>query len=159
MARRPLYLVTVVAAQRGYRPTDLYVRRFWSAVLGVGAVTDLLRIVQAGVRGNSLRRPVNLSVLLAAGLVHVEGNIIHVPDRIPPLDKELAARLPPALRRAHREWNSAAAKYAPECEAKRHDLANEKSNGDPQVGRTAPKRHRAKSRQQTANPGSGQLAS
>ena len=72
--RRPLYLVEMASTSpAGYPVTDLYVRRFWGAALGVEAIADLLRIVQAGKRGNSLRRPLHLQSLLRAGLIHVEG--------------------------------------------------------------------------------------
>ncbi len=103
--RRPLYLVEMARSpQSGYSVTDLYVRRFWGAALGAEAVADLLRIVQAGKRGNSLRRPLHLPILLRAGLIHVEDRLIFAPDRIRALAPAEVERFPPSLRIAHNDW-------------------------------------------------------
>ena len=159
VARRPLYLVTVRKTRHGFVPTHLYVRRFWSAVLGAGAVADLMRIVQAGLRGNSLRRPVHLPLLLSAGLVRVDGNMITVRDRVPRLHPGAVALLGPTLRQAHSEWFSPGAKDAPQGNAQGDQLTDEEAGRDSDVGRPFPKRHRPQTRRQPANPGTGQLAS
>lgn|GEM_PF-1703599 len=158
IARRSLYLVSITEADHGFHPTDLYVRRFWSAVLGVGAITDLLRIVQAGVRGNSLRRPLHLSTLLTAGLIHLDGQVILVQDRIPSLPAEAVRGLPAALRQAHEKWVSASSKNAPGRQRQGDHLADHKTDRHPRVRGAAPKRHRTQSKDQAANPRSGQLA-
>src|SRR3972149_9236326 len=53
----------------GHAPTDAAVRRFWTAVVGPGAVADLLRLTAAAQTGRRLREPVHLSLLAAEGLV------------------------------------------------------------------------------------------
>jgi hypothetical protein len=88
-------------APAGFRHTDPYVLRYWTAVLGPGAVADLLRLAQAGRRGTRLRRPVHLRHLIEAGLVGVVGRAIVVPDRVPVVPPELVAAFPAALRREH----------------------------------------------------------
>ncbi len=135
-SRRPLYVVEISEGHRGFLPTDLYVRRFWSAHLGIEAVTDLLRIVQAGRQGNAVRRPLSLPLLLAAGLVHVEGNVIVVVDRIPKLDSTAVGRLPVALRKAHHQWQqkpSAPPNGSPGSNGQRRNLTGHKSGRNPKV--------------------------
>ncbi len=138
VSRRPLYLVEVSNGHRGFPPTDLYVRRFWSACIGVEAVADLLRIVQAGRRGNAIRRPLSLSILLAVGLIHVEGNVIVAVDRIPRLHPEAVSRLPVPLREAHRRWpdDSGPAQGSPGSNGQSRDLAGHKGRRNSKV-RTA----------------------
>ena len=85
----------------GYSPSHAYVRRFWIAVLGPGAVADLLRLTAAAQSGRSLKEPVHLPMLLAAGLaIRIHGSVI-VNDTVPPVPPNLVRRMPPALRRAH----------------------------------------------------------
>lgn len=158
VARRPFYVVSVTTMRSGFRPTDLYVRRFWSAVLGVGAITDLLRIVQAGLRGNALRRPVHLATLLTAGLVRVDGQTILVPDRIPPLPADALRTLPPALRRSHAQWFSTRAENPPGGEDQRDDLTNDKADSNPHIRSPRRERHGGQARDQATDPRSGQLA-
>lgn len=158
VARRPLYLVSITKSESGFAPTDLYVRRFWSAVLGVEAIADLLRIVQAGLRGNSLRRPLHLSTLLSAGLVHLDGNVIMARDRIQPLDDGAIKIMSPALRRAHIEWMSTRAENAPSRQRQGDNFPSQKADSHSHVGGPVPKRHRPQSDDEAADPGSGQLA-
>ncbi|MCL1598569.1 MAG: hypothetical protein M3094_05260 [Actinomycetia bacterium] len=94
-------VLTPATSPAGYPPTHDYVRRFWIAVLGPGAVADLLRITAAAHSGRSLKEPVHLSTLLAAGLVLWHGKTLAVPDTVPPVPRHIVARFPPALRRAH----------------------------------------------------------
>lgn len=85
----------------GYSPSHEYVRRFWIAVLGPGAVADLLRLTAAAQSGRSLKEPVHLPALLAAGLaIRLHGSVIVNPT-VPPVPAHLVRRMPPALRRAH----------------------------------------------------------
>lgn len=144
VSRRPLYLVEISPGHRGFLPTDLYVRRFWSACLGTEAVADLLRIVQAGHRGNAIRRPVSLSILLAAGLIHVDGQVIVAADRIPPLHPESVGRLPATLRDAHRIWrvDSAALNGSPRGDGQSGDLSRYKAPRNPKVGSARKNEHR-----------------
>ncbi len=86
-----------------YTPTHDYVRRFWIAVLGPGAVADLLRLAAAAHSGRSLKEPTHLPSLLTAGLVRRHGATLAVPEHIPPVPDHLVARFPPRLRRAHAE--------------------------------------------------------
>jgi len=85
----------------GYSPTHQYVRRFWIAVLGPGAVADLLRLTAAAHSGRSLKEPIHLPALVRLGLVGWENGSISVTDRVPPVPDDLVRRFPPALRRAH----------------------------------------------------------
>jgi len=82
----------------GYPPHHPYVRRYWTAVLGPGAVADLLRLITAARRGCSLREPLHLAELARAGLVRFEPGRVWVRDTVPPLSPPNLRRLPPALR-------------------------------------------------------------
>ncbi len=79
--------------------TDPYVRRFWIAAIGPGAVADLLRLAAAAQSGRSLPIPVHLPTLLRERLARYDNGTLFVPDRIPPLPPSLANRLAPPIRR------------------------------------------------------------
>jgi hypothetical protein len=87
----------------GYTMTHAYVRRFWVAAIGPGAVADLLRLAAAAQSGRSLRRPTHLPSLLREGLVSHTGGNLYVPDSVPRVPSRLVRSMPPALRRAHRQ--------------------------------------------------------
>jgi len=86
----------------GHDPDDPAVRRYWSALVGPGAVADLLRLHVAARRGRRLRRPLHLPSLLREGLIHRDGEAILVPARIPALDDAQQRRLHPSLRAEYR---------------------------------------------------------
>lgn len=85
----------------GYELGDPYVRRYWTAVIGPGAVADLMRLAAAARVGGAIRRPVHIAVLAREGLVRSVGDRVVVRTRVPPLPGPLARRLPPALRSRH----------------------------------------------------------
>lgn len=86
----------------GYLPTHPYVRRFWIAALGPGAVADLLRLTAAAHRGRPLKAPLNLPTLISEGLAaHAPDGAIEVGTTVPGLSDAHVARLRPALRREH----------------------------------------------------------
>ena len=87
--------------ENGYSPTHPYVRLYWTATIGPGAVADLLRLATAAARGRSLRRPTHLHVLVRAGLAHTHNGHVFVRTRIPPLSAVQVRLLPPDLRRRH----------------------------------------------------------
>lgn len=89
-------------SSRGHLPTDPAVRRFWTALIGPGAVADLLRLVAAATNGRTLREPLHLAVLAAEGLVDRSPGIVAVPTRIPFLDEGRQRRLRPSLRAEYR---------------------------------------------------------
>ncbi|MFQ5948534.1 MAG: hypothetical protein ACE5KX_06720 [Acidimicrobiia bacterium] len=82
---------------------DPYIRRFWTAVIGPGAVADLLRLVTAAKKRIQIRRPLYLGVLAREGLVRAENGRLWIRPTIPPLSVTHARRLPPLLRQEHRE--------------------------------------------------------
>jgi hypothetical protein len=85
-----------------HRADDPAVRRFWTALIGPGAVADLLRITAAAHTGRPLRRPLHLQTLFHEGLAHWDGTHILVHPRIPALDEGQIRRLRPALRAEYR---------------------------------------------------------
>lgn len=82
-----------------FDPSDPYVRRYWTPLLGPGAVADLLRLATAARRGRSLPRPIHLSQLARVGLVRFHGAGVDVRARIPAVPTHHMGRLPPFLRR------------------------------------------------------------
>ncbi|MGH9053694.1 MAG: hypothetical protein ACRDWX_11885, partial [Acidimicrobiia bacterium] len=85
----------------GYAPHHPYVRRYRTAVLGPGAVADLLRLMTAARRGRALRQPLHLAELARAGLVRFEQGRVWVRETVPSLSPRHVRRLPPALRGEH----------------------------------------------------------
>ncbi len=69
----------------GYPAQHPYVRRYWTAAIGPGAVADLLRMASAARSGRQLRRPIHLPTLLSEGLVRSNGGRLLVRPTIPPL--------------------------------------------------------------------------
>lgn len=88
----------------GVAPQDEYVRRFWVAALGPGAVADLLRLIAAGHAEKRIPRPLYLTSLARAGLARSLADRVIVPQRIPQVPDHLLRRLPPGLRDQHRRW-------------------------------------------------------
>lgn len=85
-------------------PTDHpYVRLYWTATIGPGAVADMMRLATAAKRDRSLRRPTHLHVLVRANLVHTHSGHVFVRTRIPQLNSIQVRLLPPDLRRQHPE--------------------------------------------------------
>lgn len=88
-------------ADLGYPTDHPYVRTFWVAVIGPGAVADLLRLAQAARRGAPIRRPIHLSLLAREGLAGRLDGRIWVRPTVPPLSVRHVRRLPPPLRFEH----------------------------------------------------------
>lgn len=86
----------------GYSMTHDYVRKFWVAAIGPGAVADLLRLAAAAQSGRSLKRPIHLPSLLREGLISHTDRAVYVPATVPEVPARLVRRMPPALRRAHK---------------------------------------------------------
>jgi hypothetical protein len=96
---RPIVTPQVWDDGIGVPVDDPYVRRYWTALLGPGAIADLLRLATAAVRRRSLPRPVHLSQLARAGLVRADGAGLFVRIRIPEIPRGRYAGLAPPLRR------------------------------------------------------------
>ena len=88
-------------SESGYPVASPYVRTFWTAVLGPGAVADLLRLATAASRGRSLRRPTGLSQLSVVGLAREVDGHIEIRTVIPPLTTSQLLGLPASIRRLH----------------------------------------------------------
>ena len=97
----PIPWETTNPAIATYPTNHPYVRRYWTATIGPGAVADLLRLATAAQRGRSLRRPTHLHVLVRANLAHTNYGQVFVRTRIPQLTTVQIRLLPPDLRRAH----------------------------------------------------------
>lgn len=85
----------------GFATDDGYVRRYWTAAIGPGAVADLIRLAVAAQRDRSLPRPVSLPSLVREGLCRLDGGRILVPVTVPALSARHLAALSPRLRREH----------------------------------------------------------
>lgn len=99
---RPLLPVRVEQTEKGIAPDDPYVRRYWVAAIGPGAVTELLRLIRAGANDESVLLPRWLPLLLRTDLVRVERGHLVVGDRLPLVPAGLQRRFPPGLREEHR---------------------------------------------------------
>ena len=96
---RPRIVPAVWDVPGDYPVADPYVRRYWTPILGPGAVADLLRLATAAVRGRSLPRPIHLVELARAGFVRATGSAILVRTSVPEVPPALRRRLPPMLQR------------------------------------------------------------
>ena len=90
-----------ISSEPGFPVAGPYVRTFWTAVLGPGAVADLLRLATAASRDRSLRRPTGLSQLTVAGLIREHSGRVEVRTVIPPLTTSQILALPAPIRRMH----------------------------------------------------------
>jgi len=98
---RPTVPVTYGNPGGRFEPSDPYVRRFWVAAIGAGAVAELLRLVRAAGKGEDVRLPRSLPILLNAGLVSVDSGSLVVDERLPAVPIELRWRFPPSLALEH----------------------------------------------------------
>ncbi|MCL1693624.1 MAG: hypothetical protein M3096_08075 [Actinomycetia bacterium] len=87
----------------GFPSHHPYVRKFWTAAIGSGAVADLMRLAVAAQRGRSLPIPTNLSLLSREGLVSWSRGRLLTGASVPPLSNRHLRQMTPALRREHRQ--------------------------------------------------------
>lgn len=99
---RPELAVRTQIVAAGFKPGDGYVRRYWVAAIGAGAVAELLRLIRAGEEGTTVPLPCWLSILMRSDLVRVEHGEIVVVSRVPPVPVAFTRRFPPGLREEHR---------------------------------------------------------
>ena len=85
--------------RRGFSTDHPYVRRYWTAAIGPGAVADLMRLAVAAQRGRSLPRPESVGVLVREDLARWVGGQLFVRTTIPPLSAVQERRLTPELKR------------------------------------------------------------
>ena len=100
---KPLPWVSTDPKLITYATEHPYVRLYWTATIGPGAVADMMRLATAAKRGRSLRRPTHLHVLVRSNLVHTRSGHIFVRTRVPQLNSIQVRLLPPDLRRQHPE--------------------------------------------------------
>lgn len=101
---RPYVPVELVQTDGPFPASHPYIRRFWVAALGSGAIAELLRLVRAAEKGEEVRLPRYLPHLLRADLVSVTSNGIRVGNRFPVVPRELRWRFPPSLAGEHSRW-------------------------------------------------------
>ena len=97
----------------GIDPSHPYVRTYWTAALGPGVVADLLRLIAAARRGETIPHPPFLPVLCREGLIHYANRSVWVCGTVPPLGSRHLVRLSPTMRKRHRRDLSAARTSAP----------------------------------------------
>lgn len=92
----------------GLEPDHPYVHRYWSKVLGSRPMAELLRLITASQRGETVRQPVFLTTLAREGLVHFghhparcAADEVWVRAQLPPLGAQQISRLAYDLRRRH----------------------------------------------------------
>jgi len=101
---RPFVAVELVESDGPFPASHPYIRRFWVAALGSGAIAELLRLVRAAEKGEEVRLPRYLPQLLRANLVSVTSNAIRVGKMFPAVPRELRWRFPPSLAGEHSRW-------------------------------------------------------
>jgi hypothetical protein len=101
---RPFVPVELVESDGPFPASHPYIRRFWVAALGSGAIAELLRLVRAAEKGEEVRLPRYLPQLLRANLVSVTSNAIRVGNMFPAVPRELRWRFPPSLAGEHTRW-------------------------------------------------------
>jgi len=88
-------------ALAGFPPQHPYVRKFWTAAIGSGAVADLMRLAVAAQRGRSLPLPPTVALLSREGLISWSGGRLLAGPVVPLLSPRHVRRMPPPLRREH----------------------------------------------------------
>jgi hypothetical protein len=86
----------------GFPTQHPYVRKFWTAAIGSGAVADLMRLAVAAQRGRPLLLPTSTALLTQEGLVSWSGGRLLTGISVPPVPDRHLRRMPPSLRREHR---------------------------------------------------------
>lgn len=99
---RPELPTRLEQVREGFLPNDPYVRRYWVAAIGRGAVTELLRLIRAAADERPMPLPTWLPALLRSDLVRVEKGTLVIADRVPLVPVALQRRFPPGLREEHR---------------------------------------------------------
>lgn len=84
-----------------FEPSDVYVRRFWVAAIGPGAVAELMRLMRAAGKGEEVLLPRYLPILLRTGMVRVDSGELVVAARFTEVPAELRWRFPPSLAAEH----------------------------------------------------------
>jgi len=92
----------------GFATNNPYVRRFWTAAIGPGAVADLMRLAVAAKRDRSLPLPESIGVLVREDLARWVNGRLFVRVVIPALAPAQERRLSPELKREHRDLASVA---------------------------------------------------
>lgn len=101
---RPTVPVRLIETESGLEVSDPYIRRFWVAALGPGAVAELLRLISAAGKGEEVRLPRHLPQLLRAGLVRIVDGNLAVEQRVPIVPAEMRWRFPPDVAAQHAAW-------------------------------------------------------
>lgn len=91
-----------VPIETGFLPHDPLVRRYWTAVIGPGAVADLLRLIAAGTTRRSILEPLHMAELTRQQLVEWWDGVPWVASRVPYLDPAQTRRLHPSLQGEYR---------------------------------------------------------
>jgi hypothetical protein len=143
-----------------YLPTDPYVRRFWTAVLGPGAMVELLRLSKAARNSAKVREPLHLRGLLESGLARVDEGSILIHERIPAVPARLVQRLPVRLRREHAlaVALSATANGPDQGQPEGGSLTRQETQAHSEPRRAPAEQHRRQANRQSTHPGGGQLA-
>ena len=85
----------------GFPTHHPYVRTFWTAAIGSGAVADLMRLAVAAQRGRPLLLPTSTALLTQEGLVTWSRGRLLAGASVPPVPDRHLRRMPPSLRREH----------------------------------------------------------
>jgi hypothetical protein len=114
---RPWFVPVVWGLPGDYPAAHPYVRRYWTPILGPGAVADLLRLATAATRGRPLPRPVHLAELARIGFVRESAAAVSVRTMIPSVPTGLRRRLPLMLQRELEDERAAQLRRRPASDA------------------------------------------
>lgn len=101
---RPTVPVRLRDSNHPFSPSDPYVRRFWVAAMGPGAIAELLRLISAAGKGEDVRLPRYLPHLLRAHLVEIDDGVLTVETTLPAVPAEMRWRFPPHIAAEHSAW-------------------------------------------------------
>lgn len=101
------------------------------AAIGSGAIAELLRIVRAAEKGETVRLPRHLPTLLRVGLVRADSEGLITSALLPTVPRSLRWRFTPSLHDEHARWKGSAPRRQDSHQAEGNKFADGEGSSNP----------------------------